>query len=303
MIKRTYLVFIIIALTLNSCNYFSKYPGYNKTKSGIYYKLIKFGESTEKAKPGNYMTVDISYQTIGDSVFFEGRRKLQITEPTFVGAIDECFLMLAEDEMASFIISANDFFTKTLETTLPAFIQKEDPMIVDIDVIDIQTEEEFFMEKEAFLHWIEDFGDYEKVILRQYIDQQKVDIKATESGLYHITLEEGNGEKVFIGDTVTVHYEGKFLNGKFFDSTKRRNSPFQFVYGRKWQVIEGMEEAIGRMIEGERALFIIPSQIGFGETGSSTGIIPPYTSTLFEVELLEVIPGSREKDLDLNKYD
>ena len=216
---------------------------------------------------------------------------------------DECFLMLAEDEMASFIISANDFFTKTLETTLPAFIQKEDPMIVDIDVIDIQTEEEYFMEKEAFLYWIEDFGDYEKVILRQYIDQQKVDIEATESGLYHITLEEGNGEKVFIGDTVTVHYEGKFLNGKFFDSTKRRNSPFQFVYGRKWQVIEGMEEAIGRMIEGEKALFIIPSQIGFGETGSSTGIIPPYTSTLFEVELIEVIPGSREKDLDLNKYD
>lgn len=49
------------------------------------------------------------------------------------------------------------------------------------------------------------------------------------------------------------------------------------------------------MTEGERALFILPSQIGFGETGNSTGIIPPYTSTLFEVELLEVIPGPREK--------
>jgi FKBP-type peptidyl-prolyl cis-trans isomerase len=57
------------------------------------------------------------------------------------------------------------------------------------------------------------------------------------------------------------------------------------------------------MSEGEKALFILPSQIGFGETGSSTGIIPPYTSTLFEVELVEVIPGSREKDMDLNKYD
>ncbi len=303
MIKRTLVVLVVFIFTFSACDYFSKYPGYDKTKSGIYFKLIKFGESSEKAKPGDYVTADIVYKTMSDSVFFEGRRKLQITEPTFIGAIDECFLMLAEDEKASFIISADDFFRKTLETTLPEFIHEEDPMIVEIDVIDIQTEDEYVMEKEAFLHWIEDFGDYEKVILRQYIDQEKINKEPTASGLYHLTLEQGNGEKVFVGDTVTVHYEGKFLNGKFFDSTKRRNSPFQFVYGRKWQVIPGMEEAIGRMEEGERALFIIPSQIGFGETGSSTGIVPPFTSTLFEVELMEVIPGPRQKDMDLNKYD
>lgn len=302
MIKRI-IIFVFISLSVVSCDYFSKYPGYSKSKSGIYYKLLKFGESTQKAKPGDYITADIIYKTYEDSVFFEGRRKLQINQPEFEGAIDECFFMLAEDERAEFIISANDFFTKTLETSLPDFFTKEDPMIVDIDVVDIQTEDEYYREKEAFLHWIEDFGDYEKVILRQYIDQAKINIKPTESGLYHIILNEGKGEKVFVGDTITVHYEGKFLNGKFFDSTKRRNSPFQFVYGRKWQVIHGLEEAIGRMREGERALFILPSQIGFGETGNSTGIIPPYTSTLFEVELLEVVPGPREKDMDLNKYD
>ena len=303
MFKRLLLVLTILIFTISSCDYFSKYPGYSKTKSGTYYKLLKFGESSIKAKPGDYITADIKYKTIKDSIFFEGRRRLQITEPSFPGAIDECFLMLAEGEMASFIISANDFFKKTLETTLPAFIQIEDPMIVDIDVIDILTEMEYLKEKEAFLHWIEDCGDYEKVILRQYIEEERIDINPTKSGLYHLTIESGNGNKVFLGDTVTVHYEGKFLNNKFFDSTKRRNSPFQFVYGRKWQVIEGLEEAIGRMQEGERALFIIPSQIGFGETGSSTGIIPPYTSTLFEVELLEIKPGLRQENPDLNKYD
>lgn len=303
MLKRNILIILVAIFAFSSCDFFSKYPGYTKTKSGIYYKLLKFGESKEKAQAGDYITADIVYKTIEDSVFFEGRRRLQITKPSFPGSIDECFLMLAEGEMASFIISADDFFTKTLETTLPDFLGKEDPMIVKIDVIDVLTEEEYLKEKEAFLHWIEDFGEYEKVILRQYIDEQKIDIEPTESGLYHITLKAGNGNQVFVGDTVTVHYEGKFLNNKFFDSTKRRNSPFQFVYGRKWQVIEGLEEAIGRMQEGEHALFIIPSQIGFGETGSSTGIIPPYTSTLFRVELLEVIPGPREKDMDMNKYD
>ncbi|MEE4196619.1 MAG: FKBP-type peptidyl-prolyl cis-trans isomerase [Bacteroidales bacterium] len=297
------LFLLILASGIVSCNYFSKYPGYSKTKSGIYYKLLKFGEASEKAKPGDYLTVDIIYKTIDDSIFFEGRRKIQVTEPSFPGAIDECFLMLAKEEKAEFIISAHDFFTKTLETSLPGFLHQEDPMKVEIDMIEIQTEEDYYREKEAFLHWIEDFGEYEKVILRQFIDQQKIEQEPTETGLYHITLARGTGDSVRVGDTVTVHYEGRFLNGKFFDSTKRRNSPFQFVYGRKWQVIPGLEEAIGRMTEGEKAVFILPSKIGFGQTGSSTGIIPPYTSTIFEVELIEVIPGKIEKDTDLNKYD
>ncbi|HAN18164.1 MAG: hypothetical protein A2X13_04340 [Bacteroidetes bacterium GWC2_33_15] len=300
--KRLILVLISIIL-LNSCDYFSKYPGFSKSESGFYYKLEKFGESTEKAKPGDYLTADIYYKTMDDSVFFEGRRMLQITDPSYPGSIDECFLMLAENEKATFIISAADFFEKTLETSLPQFIQPGKEMKVVIDIIEIQTESEYYREKEAFLNWIEDFGDYEKVILRQFIEQEKISMSPTQSGLIHLIIKEGIGENVQLGDTVTIHYEGKFLNGKFFDSTKRRNSPFQFVYGKKWQVITGLEEAIGRMKAGERSIFILPSQIGFGETGSSTGIIPPYTSTIFEVELLEVKPGPRDKNLDLNKYD
>jgi FKBP-type peptidyl-prolyl cis-trans isomerase len=300
--KHIFLLLISLVF-LSSCDNFSKYPGYKKSKSGFYYKLEKFGESSQKAKPGDYITADISYLTIDDSLFFEGRRKLQITDPSFPGSIDECFLMLAQDEKATFIISATDFFTKTLETTVPQFLQSTDAMKISIDIIEVQTENDYYREKEAFLHWIEDFGDYEKVILRQFIEQQEIEITPTASGLFHLVLKEGQGDLVQIGDTVTVHYEGKFLNGKFFDSTKRRNSPFQFVYGRKWQVISGLEEAIGRMKAGEKSIFILPSQIGFGEIGSTTGIIPPYTSTIFEVELVELKKGPRDITLDLNKYD
>ncbi|OFX82280.1 MAG: hypothetical protein A2W99_09490 [Bacteroidetes bacterium GWF2_33_16] len=301
--NRNFIILLIAIVFLSSCDYFSKYPGYKKSKSGFYYKLEKFGESSQKAKPGDYITADILYLTMNDSVFFEGRRKLQITDPSFPGSIDECFLMLAQDEKATFIISTNDFFGKTLETTVPQFLLSSSEMKVTIDIIEVQTENDFYREKEAFLHWIEDFGDYEKVILRQFIEQEKLEMEPTSSGLFHVTIKQGDGESVQVGDTVTVHYEGKFLNGKFFDSTKRRNSPFQFVYGKKWQVITGLEEAIGRMKEGERSIFILPSQIGFGESGSSTGIIPPYTSTIFEVELIELRPGPRDKTLDLNKYD
>jgi FKBP-type peptidyl-prolyl cis-trans isomerase len=152
----------------------------------------------------------------------------------------------------------------------------------------IQTREEYEREKEAFLSWIEDFGDYEKVVLKQFISAEKPGISPLPSGIYYVNLRPGKGKKIEPGDTLTINYEGRFLNGKFFDSTVKRNQPFQFVYGTEWQVIKGLEEAIGMMHEGERSLFILPSELGFGNTGSSTGVIPPFTSLIFEVEILKV---------------
>jgi FKBP-type peptidyl-prolyl cis-trans isomerase len=165
-------------------------------------------------------------------------------------------------------------------------------MMVTLDIIEIQTEEEFIREKEAFLHWIEDFGDYERIILEQYLDQEELPLEPESNGMYRIVLREGSDIPVEQGDTITINYEGRFLNGRFFDSTVKRNQPFQFVYGTEWQVIQGLEDALAMMTEGEKSLFILPSEIAFGKEGSSTGIIPPYTSLIFEVEVLRVIKGN-----------
>jgi len=101
-------------------------------------------------------------------------------------------------------------------------------------------------------------------------------------------VNEGNGTTVKSGDTVVVHYEGRFLNGGYFDSTYKRNQAFEFVLGQEWQVIEGLEKAIRIMSEGEKAIFVIQSQLAFGSKGSSTGIVPPFTSIIFEVDLIDV---------------
>jgi FKBP-type peptidyl-prolyl cis-trans isomerase len=279
---------IIISIVFGSCSRKSEFPGFSKGKHGIHYQLHKIGEEAKKAKPGDYITVDITYKTMNDSVFFTGRRKLMITKSPFKGAIDECFMMLAEKESATFIISAPDFFHKTLQTDLPSFFNDNGKMKVTLDIIEIQTENEFLKEKEAFLHWIEDFGDYEKVILTQFIKQEELPVNPSEKGFYHIVLNEGHGKIIEPGDTITINYEGKFLNGKFFDSTIKRNQPFQFVFGTEWQVIKGLEEALSLMKEGEKSLLIFPSELAFGKEGSSTGIIPPYTSLIFEVEILKV---------------
>jgi len=283
---------LIIPVLVSSCFNRSRYPGFSRGKHGIYYQLHKIGEDMHRAGPSDFVTADITYQTMQDSVFFTGRRKLQITKPRFKGGIDECFMMLADKESATFIISASDFFHLTLQSDLPSFLKEGDMMKVTLDIIEIQTEEEFIMEKEAFLHWIEDFGDYEKVILKQFLDQEKLPVKPESNGMYRIVLKKGSEIHIQPGDTITINYEGKFLNGKFFDSTIKRNQPFQFVYGTEWQVIKGLEDALAVMTEGEKSLFILPSEMAFGKEGSSTGIIPPYTSLIFELEVLQVIKGN-----------
>ncbi len=278
---------VLIILIAAACNR-SPYPGYSESKSGFHYKLLKIGESEIKPAPGDYITADISYSTMEDSVFFHGRRKFQISEPEYKGAIDECFAMLAEGDKAKFIISADKFFNITLNSSLPSFIDSGSNMKIGVNMLEVQKQAEYQKEKEAFLKWIEDFGEYEQIVLRQYLEKNKIDVEPTNTGLVFIPIRTGEGEIVTEGDTITVHYEGKFLNGKFFDSTKKRAQPFEFVYGQEWQVIEGLEEAFGMMREGGKALVILPSDIAFGQEGSSTGIIPPFTSLIYEIELMDI---------------
>lgn len=290
-IRNKLIVITLLIVAIGCSNKSSKFPGFSITDSDIHYKLLSLGDGSIKPELSNFITVNVAYRTIKDSLFFQGLRKFQLNSKEVKGTIDECFTMLALGDSAAFYFPADSFFTRTLETSLPKFIYKGDMMRVDIKMLEIQTEKQYELEKEAFLHWINDFGDYEKVILKQYMVGEKLSIVPTASGLYFLPVSKTNGKSVAVGDTVTVHFEGRFFNNKIFDSTKKRNEPFQFVYGQKWQVVEGLEEAIGMMKEGERSLFILPSKIAFGEQGSSTGIIPPFTSVVFEVELIEVKKG------------
>ena len=282
---------ILSLLIMGSCAQSSPYEGYKKSSKGFYYQLHTIDEESDKITIGDYVTADISYSTIEDSVFFEGRRKIKLEKPVYKGAIEDCFMILQNNESASFILSAAPFFKETLEANLPSFLNAADAFKVELKIIDVQKVSDYDKEKQAFLHWVEDFGDYEKVLLQQYVAEEKLNVESTESGLIYLPLEQGKGRKIELGDTIAIHYEGIFLNGKYFDSTKRRKQPFQFVYGTEWQVIEGLEEGLAFMREGDKALFIVPSSLAFGASGSSTGIVPPFTSLIFEVDVLSVKEG------------
>ena len=282
-------IILVLVVVLASCK--PKYEGFEKSDNNFYYKFNQIGDGQQTPKFNDYIVVDIAYKTINDSVFFKGRRKFKLTEPKFKGDISYCFTMLSKGDSADFIISATDFFTKTISSELPSFLSDESDMVVSAKMLEVIDNETYQKQKQEFLSWVEDFGDYEKVLLQHYIEGEEISVAPSVTGLYKVTQKPGNKVKVQRGDTVVVHYEGMFLSGKYFDSTVKRNSPFEYVYGTEWQVVKGVEEAIGRMTEGEKAMFIMPSELAFGNQGSSTGIIPPFTPVIFKIELIQVRKG------------
>lgn len=96
----------------------------------------------------------------------------------------------------------------------------------------------------------------------------------------------GTGEVVVPGSTVTVHYTGRLMDGKVFDSSLTRGEPFQFKQGAG-QVIPGWDEGLLGMKVGGKRILIIPSDYGYGQEGVP-GVIPGGATIVFEVELLKV---------------
>lgn len=108
----------------------------------------------------------------------------------------------------------------------------------------------------------------------------------TDSGLRYKLIQKGNGAKAEKGKTVSVHYEGSLTNGQVFDSSYKRNQPIDFTLGIG-QVIAGWDEGIGLLQVGDKARFVIPSNLGYGSAGAG-GVIPPDAVLLFDVELMKV---------------
>lgn len=106
-------------------------------------------------------------------------------------------------------------------------------------------------------------------------------------GVEKEVIKPGNGT-VFPkpGQKVIVHYTGTLTNGKKFDSSRDRGKPFDFVIG-KGQVIRGWDEGVAQMSVGERAKLTCSPDYAYGERGFSQ-LIPPNSTLIFDVELIEV---------------
>lgn len=114
---------------------------------------------------------------------------------------------------------------------------------------------------------------------------KKSGIKTTESGLQYKIIKQGNGAKPSEDDRVRVHYTGHIIDGTVFDSSVERNKPAEFPVNG---VIPGWVEALQLMPVGSKWQLYIPQELAYGERGVGE-TIPPYSTLIFDVELLDIL--------------
>lgn len=111
-------------------------------------------------------------------------------------------------------------------------------------------------------------------------------VQETASGLHYVITSPGSGNNAIVGSTVVVHYTGKLLNERQFDSSIDRKTPFSFTVG-EGQVISGWDEGLQLFNEGAKGVVFIPSSLGYGNTGAS--IIGANEVLIFDIELLDFV--------------
>lgn len=281
-----YLLLFIPLLLFYSC---SESTGYKKSQSGLEY--IFFTENPDGIKPGpeDIMELEMVYRTDNDSVLFDSReiigspfRMKQKGYNPDVATIEEGLAMMHVGDSARFIVDAETFFLVTQGREIPAGIKPGTRLIFDVKMKNIFNMETYKAQKQ------ENFASSaqeEETILKSYLQTSNITTEPTSSGLYFVEELKGKGKKPEAGKKVIVHYTGTFINGQIFDSSLQRNEPFEFTFGAG-EVIPGLEEGVSYMKEGGKATLIIPSHIAYGD--KQVGKIPPFSTLIFYVELLEV---------------
>ena len=164
---------------------------------------------------------------------------------------------------------------------------QQDDVIDSIIILRVGDEAEKWNSTEVF----NNFKEKKEILIKQrqlkeqqIIENLSKDFEVTPSGLRYKILNKGNGDSPTKGDKVKVHYKGMLIDETVFDSSYKRNQPIEFNVGIG-QVIPGWDEGIMLLKKGEKAKFIIPSNLGYGEAGAG-GVIPSNATLVFEVELL-----------------
>lgn len=288
-----YFSLLLLLFLVESCGN-SPFPDFAETNNGLLYKIQDIGDGSKTANPNDYVTAQIVIKSEKDSILFDTRKMgingaitFNLSAPEYNKDYREGYHYLSEGDSATFITDVHTLYVIKNRVKIPKGMNPESRIWIETRVLKIRTPEEYARHVDEENKKLEQGEFWEKQLLDRYIIDNGLTVTPISNGMYYVRVAEGVGSPLDSARVALVNYKGYFLNGRCFDSNYE-SQPFEYILGSEEQLLKGLEIGVRRMREGEKTKFIIPSHLAFGSSGSSTGIVPPFTTVIYEVELLKV---------------
>ena len=307
--KKSILLLSAVALLSTACQNFKKGDG------GLEYKIVK-DNGGDKAKAGDLLSVDMVITSDRDSVLnstYElGLPQIVNIAPDSIpglykGDYNSMFKFLGEGDSAVFRLNVDTMAAKMSQPKVE-FADKFVTFTIKVRKHfkkgNLTDSALYAQINKYFEGELEGLKKSEESKIAGYIKSNKLEPKKSASGLQYVIKDQGKGVKPAIGDTVVVNYTGSLTSGKVFDTNNaeaakknklhnamRQYEPIRFRIGHD-PVIQGWTEGLQLLNKGGKATFIVPSQLGYGERCGCCAI-PPYAPLIFEVEIVDVVPGPK----------
>ncbi len=258
------------------------YTDVQPTSSGLYH-IVKQEGTGDNPDRADFVNIEFEARLVDGTLFETSDRSLAALynieredklygpakfklEHLGIQGLREGIMLMKQGGSSRIIIPSNLGFGAADLGIVPPY----STLIYDVDLIDV----------------IKDPVEHEKNQLNQYLIDNEIDIQPTSSGLYYIEEERGDGNLPGDNKDMTVQYKGYLLDGRVFDQSTPTNP--LVVNTSATNIIPGFIEGIRLMRKGGKATIIIPWDLGYGAEGSGEGIIPPYSTLVFDIEILDI---------------
>lgn len=282
----------VAAIVMGSCN-----EGKEKqTRSGMTYRVYR-EMNGRKPHAGDWVTVNMVYSDEKDSVLFDSRSsgkplRFALPEPKFTGSFEEGLMYLGEGDSATFYISADSMFEKVILKEAGGKVSRRpepgSKLKFDVSLLRVQP----FQEAEMEIAMNESRQERaERNALESFLKEKNIVAEKQPQGYYLIIQNPGGKNLIKQGEVVAVNFTGRFLNGAIFDSNLKSGKPYVFKVGAG-EVIRGWDLALQNLHEGDKAMLIVPSALGYGSdglkrAGSLVYIVPPFSTLIFDIEVVK----------------
>lgn len=285
------IIFSITAVISFAAVFFScsgNHNGYDKAQNGTLYKVYHRGSDSTKVLESEIVSVNMSYR-IGDSLIFDSKNaedgimRFPVTEPIFKGDLYDALKLMGTGDSISFAVVADSFYLKTAALKkLPESVISGSQIYYDIKLLSHISPEEWQIE---VAETRKEQSRKEKVILQNYLNENKIYVDPTSTGLFFIPIKKGRGAQPDTGDMCQVHISVRELESDDLLYSNFGERPMDVEYGKGFDT-EGFREGLGMLRPGGKAQLLVPSWIGVGTTGRE--VVAPFKTLVYEVELLAI---------------